>query len=456
MMMEKEESLEKIYFKSLFNNAPDSVALVDTDGYICDVNSYFETVFKVKRENIIGQSVIGSTIPVYFHERAIRTFDLILEGERGPFNDVLCVKHDQTTFPCRVSAIPIFSDSEIINAYIIFHDLTEEYERDRQLLYASAVVKESPVVLFRWKTTEGWPIVYVSENVSRWGYIPDYILAGEKSYLDLIYELDRQKVINQVKAHEEAEDEEYEMEYRVVTGDGQIIWVDERTSVFRDDYGKPVYYQGTVADVTARKNAEIALSNNLENVRRAWNQTIEVMALTSEMKDPFSVGHQKRVASLSRAIGEELGLEKEIVDNLEKAALVHDIGKVEIPSELLNKPGPLTDVEFKLVQTHSEVGFIILSRIELPWPLAEIVYQHHERMDGSGYPRGLKGDKILLASRIIGVADVVEAMASHRPYRPSLGIDVALEEIEKLKDTALDLDVVNACIKLFKEKGFSF
>ena len=138
------------------------------------------------------------------------------------------------------------------------------------------------------------------------------------------------------------------------------------------------------------------------------------------------------------------------------SAILHDIGKISIPAEILTKPGRLTEIEMNMLKTHPEVGYDILKRIDFPWPLAKIVLQHHERLDGSGYPQGLKGDEILLEARIIGVADVVEAMSSHRPYRPALGIDKALEEIYQNRGIFYDPEVVDTCIKLFKEKGFEF
>jgi predicted hydrolase (HD superfamily) len=156
----------------------------------------------------------------------------------------------------------------------------------------------------------------------------------------------------------------------------------------------------------------------------------------------------------ARTIGQEMGLDKERVEGLRLTGIIHDIGKISVPAEILSKPGSLNETEYKLIQAHPKVGHDILGDIDFSWPIAEIVLQHHERMNGSGYPAGLKGDDILLEARILAVSDVVEAMASHRPYRPALGIEVALEEIEKNKGVLYDPDVVAACLKLFREKGF--
>jgi len=193
-----------------------------------------------------------------------------------------------------------------------------------------------------------------------------------------------------------------------------------------------------------------------EILRRTLESTIQAVGLTTEMRDPYTAGHQKRVTQLACAIAKEVGLSQEQFEGIRAAGLVHDIGKMSIPAEILSKPSKLTDLEFHLVEGHPQVAYDILKTIEFPWPLAQIVLQHHERMDGSGYPQGLKGEEIMVEARILAVADVVEAMASFRPYRPALGIDKALEEISQNKGILFDTDVVDACMRLFEEKKFQF
>jgi len=173
-----------------------------------------------------------------------------------------------------------------------------------------------------------------------------------------------------------------------------------------------------------------------------------------EIRDPYTAGHQIQTANLARAIATEMGLPQMKIDAIRIAGSIHDIGKLSIPAEILSKPKKLSEIEFSLIKGHAQKGYEILKDVESPWPLAEMVYQHHERMDGSGYPRCLKGEEILMEARILAVADVVEAMASHRPYRPALGIDAALEEIEKNKGVLYDRDVAETCLRLFRDKGF--
>ena len=205
-----------------------------------------------------------------------------------------------------------------------------------------------------------------------------------------------------------------------------------------------------------RKQAEKELKQSYEKLQKIMEGTINTIAKIVETRDPYTAGHQLKVSKLSTSIAQEMRLSSDKIEGIRVAGLVHDIGKVSIPAEILSKPSKLNEIEYSLIKDHPQIGYEILKSIEFPWPIAQIVLQHHERMDGSGYPRGSKNDEILIEARIIGVADVVEAMSSHRPYRPTLGIDKALEEILKNKGILYDPEAVVACIKLFREKDFKF
>ncbi|MFH0726350.1 MAG: HD domain-containing phosphohydrolase [Pseudomonadota bacterium] len=185
------------------------------------------------------------------------------------------------------------------------------------------------------------------------------------------------------------------------------------------------------------------------------NATIRTMAMAVEIRDPYTAGHQIRVAALACAIAKKMGLSGRSIDTIHYAGLLHDLGKIRIPAAIINRPGKLLQVERDVINIHPQVGYDLLKNIPFPWPIAEIVYQHHEKLDGSGYPRGLSGDEILMEARIIGVADLVEAESSHRPYRPTMGIDAALEEILKHRGTRYDSAAVDACICLFREDKLS-
>lgn len=235
--------------------------------------------------------------------------------------------------------------------------------------------------------------------------------------------------------------------------DGRAVWVSVSVDPVKDDEGSLVENRAMVIDISARKQAEEDRTRFAEQLQRSLLQTIRAIAMTIEKRDPYTAGHQERVAELAVMIGREMGLDEQNLEGLKLGALIHDIGKISVPAEILNRPGKLEPEMFSIIRTHPQNGYEIIRGIDFPWPLAEMVIQHHERLDGSGYPNGLKRDEILLESRILAVADVVEAMASHRPYRAALGTDKALEEIERGRGTMYDENVVDACLKLFNEEG---
>jgi len=209
-------------------------------------------------------------------------------------------------------------------------------------------------------------------------------------------------------------------------------------------------------EIENRKHVQEELEQSFQNLKKGMDSTIQAIARTVEKRDPYTSGHQMRVAALTRAIAGTIGLSEDQIEGAYMAASLHDIGKIALPAEILSKPIQLTEIEISLIQAHAQAGYDILNGIEFPWPIADIIIQHHERLDGSGYPGGLAGDDISIEARIIGVADVVETMASHRPYRPSMGIDKALEEITQNSGTLYDADVVAACLKIFNEQNFEF
>jgi len=221
-------------------------------------------------------------------------------------------------------------------------------------------------------------------------------------------------------------------------------WLSITVDPITDEEGKIKGAVHIIRDITEQKQSA-------DRLRKALGPTVHALAFTAEIRDPYTAGHQRRVADLARAIATEMGLTADQVDGIRMAGSIHDVGKISVPAEILSMPRKLTEIEFSLIKTHVQNGYEILKDIEFPWPVARMVLEHHERLDGSGYPNGLTGDKLLRESRIIAVADVVEAMASHRPYRPGLGIDVALDEISKNKGIIYDAEVADACLRIFRE-----
>lgn len=261
---------------------------------------------------------------------------------------------------------------------------------------------------------------------------------------------DRDEIIRIAAKQGSVESREVKMRQR----NGNTFWVSLSLCGFTDDSSKLLQIEGVCVDITERKQAEEKLQQSYQKLKKTVESTIQTIALTSETRDPYTAGHQRRVAKLASAIAEEIGLSPEKIEGLHVAGILHDIGKIHVPSEILSKPGKLSKEEMSIIKIHPEIGRDILKTLELPWKICPIVLQHHERMDGSGYPYGLLGKDIIIEARILAVADVVEAMASHRPYRPALGLDKALEELAKNKGKFYDPDVVDACLKLFNEKGF--
>ena len=243
-------------------------------------------------------------------------------------------------------------------------------------------------------------------------------------------------------------------EHRLVRTDGTIVDVESTGSAFH--YKGAIFIQGIFRDISDRKQAEKALVESVNRLRRAVNTTIQVLVRAVEQRDPYTAGHQRRVTALAEAIAKAAGLPPEKVEGIRMAAYIHDIGKLSVPSEILSKPSALSEMEYSLVRFHARQGYDILRDIESPWPLADIVHQHHERIDGSGYPQGLSGDEILIESRILAVADVVESMVSHRPYRPAFDITYALDEITSNRGILYDREIVDICVTLFLQQGFVF
>jgi putative nucleotidyltransferase with HDIG domain/PAS domain S-box-containing protein len=215
-------------------------------------------------------------------------------------------------------------------------------------------------------------------------------------------------------------------------------------------------YLHIIQDITEKKEALEALNQSYNKLKEALFEIIGTLENIVETRDPYTAGHQKRVAKLAVAISQKLKFDKERINAISTAALIHDIGKIEIPASILSKPTTLTDLEFSMIKTHSQTGYNLLKKIDFGYPVADIILQHHERLDGSGYPKGLKNDEILIEAKILAVADVVEAMMSHRPYRPALGINKALKEIEAGINKLYDPLVVETCLDLFYKEDFKF
>ena len=245
-------------------------------------------------------------------------------------------------------------------------------------------------------------------------------------------------------------------EYHLILKDDEKILYEINGAVLRNPDQKPYGMVFLCRDITERKQAEMKLHQSLKQLRLTLKAAIDSLASAIEMRDPYTAGHQERVTRLAAAIAREMGLTEDRIEGIQIAGVIHDIGKLYVPAEILSKPTKLSELEYSMIKMHAQVGYTILSKIDFPWPIATIVHQHHETINGTGYPRGLKGKDILLEARILCVADVVEAMSSHRPYRPALGIQAALDEIAQKRGILYDREVVDSCLRVFSDRQFKF
>jgi PAS domain S-box-containing protein len=268
-----------------------------------------------------------------------------------------------------------------------------------------------------------------------------------------IAEADRDVVAENLRRLIVGEAQSALLDFGVLRRDGVVIQVGANAARATHE-GRPAVI-GLLQDISEKKRAEQEINRYVAQLKVAFMSTVEVATTLGEMRDPYTAGHQRRVAEIAVALGTELGFDAHRQEGLRVAGYLHDIGKITIPAEILSKPGKLSAIEFQLIQGHAQASYDVLKTVDFPWPVAEVGLQHHERMNGSGYPQGLKGEAILIEARIIAVADVVEAMASHRPYRPGWGIDKALAEVERGRGTAYDPVVADACVRLFREKGYA-
>lgn len=294
-------------------------------------------------------------------------------------------------------------------------------------------------------------VTYANARLGQILGFADHALLG-RPFAEFIAPEDRDSVASAIEDLAARRVERAERTFRALRQDGTPVDMGATASrvMLR---GRPVIL-GTAQDIGERKRAQAEIDRYIAQLEEAMQSTLAAVSNMVELRDPYTSGHERRVGDLAAAIGERLGLAPSVVKGLRLTGYVHDLGKISTPAELLTKPSRLTRTELELIKTHAQAGYEVLKDVNFPWPVAEVILQHHERLDGSGYPRKLKGEEIILEARIVSVADVVEAMASHRPYRAGLGIDRALEEIEQGAGTLYDPEVAAACLSLFREGGY--
>jgi PAS domain S-box-containing protein len=448
------ESEEK--YRELVDNAPAGIYEVDfIERRFVTVNDVMCEYTGFTKEELLGNmspfDILTDASKAHFMERMTKIF----AGEKVPqtVEYTIRTKDDRTIWVILNHKL-IYDKGFPRGARAVVHNITERKLAEQALRkseekYRFLVNNANDAIFIAQDGSIKFPnpktlqiLGYSEEELTR---IP---------YADLVHPDDRSILSEFREKREGGKEATITYSIRVMNRAGEEIWAQiSSVPIVWEDRPATLNF---VRDITVQKNAEEELRNSVDKLRKITGATIQAMAQTVEVRDPYTAGHQKRVADLARAIATRMGLPSDRVDGIRMAGVIHDIGKISVPAEILSKPGLLTPLEFSLIKTHAQIGYDVLKDIEFPWDIATMVLQHHERLDGSGYPQGVTGERILLEARILTVADVVEAMASHRPYRPSLGMDKALEEIKDKRGRFYDPDVVDACLQLFTENKFTF
>jgi PAS domain S-box-containing protein/putative nucleotidyltransferase with HDIG domain len=447
----------ELQYRSTLDSMGDAIHVVDRDLRVVLCNTALK---RWNRELGLKTDVVGRTLfdvfpflPSDVRREYAQVFD---NGKTLVTEETTEVAGQQIITETR--KIPVLGEQGRVTGVVtVLRDITErrralEGLRDSEEKYRTLTEN---VTVGVYRTTAGARGAFIEANpavVEMFGYQSrDEFLSLRVSGLYQNRE-DRQSINGKLLADGFIKDEEVALRRR----DGTPFVASVSAVAVRNPSGRIRYYDGIIEDVTERRRAEAVLEQSVTRLRRAMEGIIQAMTIAAELRDPYTAGHQRRVTQLACAIAREMDFPDERVEGLRMAGLIHDVGKMHVPAEILSRPGRLSSLEFSLIKTHPQVGHDILQSIEFPWPIADIIAQHHERMDGSGYPHGLAGDDTLVEARILGVADVVEAMSSHRPYRPALGIDSALDEIAKYQGTLYDPEIAAACLRVFRAHRFSF
>jgi len=442
-------------YRQLVNHAPAGIYEVDfiqrkfltVNDVMCEYTGY-------TKEEFLSMSpfdLLTEDGKILFMERMSK----ILSGEKIPEMAEFQINgKGGRKFWVILNAKVVYENGFPKGATVVVHDVTERKNADEALRRSEEkhrlLVNNANDGIFIAK--DGRIIFPNPKTLEMLGYSSDQI--GEVFYPDLVHPDDKRILEEAGKRMARGETTSETFSLRVMNSERKELWVAVSSVPIIWESGPATL--NFVRDISLQKRAENELNETINKLRKITGATIQAMAQTIEVRDPYTAGHQRRVADLARAIAAAMGLNNDQVDGIRMAGAIHDIGKISVPAEILSKPGILSPIEFSLIKTHSQVGYEILKDIDFPWDIAGMVLQHHERMDGSGYPNGLAGDRIMLEARIIAVADVVEAMASHRPYRPAVGMDKALEEISTKRGLIYDSKVVDTCLKVLKERIFSF
>jgi PAS domain S-box-containing protein/putative nucleotidyltransferase with HDIG domain len=442
-------------YRSIFENAVEGMFQSTPDGQLITANPAMARIFSYATPEEMINQVHNIGLQLYSNEKDRRTFQQLLKehGIAGGF-EAPFYRQDGTVLwgTLNVRAVKD-SDDNVFYYEGTLEDITPRKEAEEELKKSEEKYRnifENAVMGIYQVTPSGQ---YLSANpvlASIHGYSsPEEMIESIADITQLYVDPSRRAELKRI-INEQGFVKGFEIIMR--RRDGSLHWVSNTSRAVRDEHGTILYYEGTIEDITSRKSAE----ESVKQLKQTLLGTLHALSQSIEIREPGITGHHKRVSNLGSAIARAMGLDDDMAESIRIAGLVHDIGNMSVPSEILSKPGRLSEMEYNFVKLHPRSGYDILKETGLPYPVAEIVLQHHERMNGSGYPQGLKGKEMLLEARILAVADVVEAMMSPRPYRPARSIDAAIDEIRKNKETLYDAQAVDACLMLFKTKKFQF
>jgi PAS domain S-box-containing protein/putative nucleotidyltransferase with HDIG domain len=442
--------------KLLYEYAPEAYYLSDLKGNFIDGNREAEKTLGFRKEEIIGQSFLKLKIlsTSQLPKAAALLAKNALGKSTGPDEFILNRKDGtQVTTEIRTYPIKIKNQTLVLG---IARDITERKQaeealRDSEELHRKLLTSIPDMII---RTDLNGKILFANEVAVRAGGFSGGLELVGRNIFSFVSSEDRERAEASAKIMFEKRIDPQEV-HLVLNGGSKILY-EINGAVLRSPDQTPYGMVFLCRDITERKKAETDLHQSLKKLRTTLKAAIDSLASAIEMRDPYTAGHQERVTRLASAIAAEMSLDEDRIEGIQIAGIIHDIGKLYVPAEILSKPTKLSELEYSMIKMHSQVGYTILSKIDFPWPIAQIVHQHHETVNGSGYPLGLTGKDILLEAKILCVADVVEAMSSHRPYRPALGIQAALDEISQKRGILFDREVVDACLRLFAGKKFKF
>ena len=448
-------------YRSIFDNAQDGIALADAEtGALADCNQALCCMVEREKTELVGQAQAILHPPQEEIDGQSPNFRKHREEDSGLTLEDTLLSKSGALIPVEIRAAHITLNGRDF-LLGIFRDITERKRAEewlfRERCMVDRIMKTSPAGIT--VVDRKGQIVFANNRAEEIFCLTKNEIT-QRGYSDSEWHItdfdgnpfpEEQQPFTQVMTTGNP-----------VYGVRHAIELSGRQRVFLSINGAPIFDEQshisevvlTIDDITKDRKAEQKIQEGLKHLEKSLGDTIKAMSKVVEIRDPYTAGHQDKVARLAAAIAKKMNLSEEMIGGIKTAGVIHDIGKMYTPAEILSKPSKLSSIEMQLIRAHSQAGYDIMKDIEFPWPVARIILEHHERMDGSGYPRNLKGDEILMEARILAVSDVVESMASHRPYRPTLGIDAALGEIEKNRGVLYDSGAVDACLMLFKEEGF--